>query len=432
MANNGHSSLPYLMETSNSPRTTSISVTQEKIGVCGFSSVVADVAGKLRGYLDNKKPETVDVSLKPVQEVEFVASCMNLSEVPKIKALGVTILPCKTLGSPCLKITAASNTIKEAVDAVKQQVSTITTERYTYSKAGESKVLEKNQADLQAKFKDLGCKLYLSPVITHCQKYRYNIEGCVTLIVGQGNISQHAADALICPLSSSLSFDTPIAKQFLQIGGPDIRKVFDKFLKERQTLQPGDVVLSNPGTLGAQHLIYAVLPVWGKDTSTLRNINLQSTVQDSLLKADIKKCVSIWMPAMGCDTFGFPVTESCAAVIKGVLGFIKQKPQHLRNIFVIDSDAKIVGEIQSAIEGEGYRRQQITNKTATGTTLTAPSAATAPHNTHPPPPLVAKPGADIKVIISGVSVFLKKGDITKETVDVIVNSNNHHLNLNCF
>ncbi|KAK6310022.1 hypothetical protein J4Q44_G00199030 [Coregonus suidteri] len=408
----------------------SISVTQEKIVVCGFSSVVADVSGKLRGYLDNKKPETVDISLKSVQEVEFVASCMNLSEVPEIKALGVTILPCITQGSPCLKITAAGDKIKEAVDAVKQQVSTITMERYTYSKAGESEVLEKNQVDLQAKVKDLGCKLYLSPVINHCQKYSYNIEGCVTLTVGQGNISQHAADALICPMSSSLSFDTPIAKQFLQIGGPEIRKVFDKFLKERQTLQPGDVVLSNPGTLGAQHLIYAVIPVWGKDTSTLKNIHLQSTVQDSLLNADIKKCISIWMPAMGCGTFGFPVTESCAAVIKGVLGFIKQKPQHLRNIFVIDSDAKIVGEFQSAIEGEGYRRQQTTNKTATGTTPTAPSAATASNNTPSPPPLVAKPGSDIKVIIGGVSVTLKKGDITKETVDVIVNSNNHHLNLN--
>lgn len=35
----------------------------------------------------------------------------------------------------------------------------------------------------------------------------------------------------------------------------------------------------------------------------------------------------------------------------------------------------------------------------------------------------------LTVIIGGVSVILKKGDITKETVDVIVNSNNHHLNL---
>uniref|UniRef100_A0A4W5QIH1 Poly [ADP-ribose] polymerase n=1 Tax=Hucho hucho TaxID=62062 RepID=A0A4W5QIH1_9TELE len=408
----------------------SISVLQEKIYVCGFSSVVADVSGKLRGYLDNKKPETVDVPLKSVQEVQYVDSCMKLSEVPEIKALGVTILPCKTQGSPCLKITAASDKIKEALDAVKQQVSTITTEKYTYSEAGKSKVLEKNQVALQAKAKDLGCKLYLSPLITHCQKYSYDIEGCVTLTVGQGNISQHAADALICPLNSSLAFDTPITKQFLQMGGPEIRKVCDKFLKERQTLQAGDVVLSNPGTLGAKHLIYAGIPVLGKASTPLNTVYLQSAVRDSLLRAENKNCVSIGMPVMAYGTFGVSVKESCVAVIKGILDFIytDQKPLQLRSIFVIDSDAKLVGEFQSAIEGKGYRRQQKTSKPAAGTTPTFPSAANASHNT--PPPLAAKPGSDIKVIIGGVSVILKKGDITKETVDIIVNSNNQNLNLN--
>ncbi|XP_031662203.1 uncharacterized protein LOC109871402 isoform X3 [Oncorhynchus kisutch] len=409
-----------------------ISVSQEKIGVCGFSNVVADVSGKLRGYLDNKKPETVDVPLKSVQEVQYVASCMKLSEVPEIKALGVTILPCKTQGSPCLKITAARDKIKEALDAVKQQVSTITTEKYTYSEAGKSKVLEKNRVALQAKAKDLGCKLYLSPLITHCQKYSYDIEGCVTLTVGQGNISQHAADALICPLSSSLAFDTQIAKQFLQMGGPEIRKVCDKFLKERQTLQAGDVVLSNPGTLGTKHLIYAGIPVLGDASTPLNIVYLQSAVRDSLLGAEKMKCVSIGMPVMGYGTFGFSVKESCVAVIKGILDFINadQKPPQLRSIFVIDSDAKLVGEFQSAIEGKGYRRQQKNSKPAKGTTPTSPPAANASHNTPPPPPLAAKPGSDIKVIIGGVSVILKKGDITKETVDVIVNSNNQNLDLN--
>ncbi|CDQ69550.1 unnamed protein product [Oncorhynchus mykiss] len=409
-----------------------ISVSQEKIGVCGFSNVVADVSGKLRGYLDNKKPETVDVPLKSVQEVQYVASCMKLSEVPEIKALGVTILPCKTQGSPCLKITAARDKIKEALDAVKQQVSTITTEKYTYSEAGKSKVLEKNQVALQAKAKDLGCKLYLSPLITHCQKYSYDIEGCVTLTVGQGNISQHAADALVCPLSSSLAFDTQIAKQFLQMGGPEIRKVCDKFLKERQTLQAGYVVLSNPGTLGTKHLIYAGIPVLGKASTPLNIVYLQSAVRDSLLGAEKMKCVSIGMPVMGYGTFGFSVKESCVAVIKGILDFINadQKPPQLRSIFVIDSDAKLVGEFQSAIEEKGYRRQQKNSKPAKGTTPTSPPAANASHNTPPPPPLAAKPGSDIKVIIGGVSVILKKGDITKETVDVIVNSNNQNLDLN--
>ncbi|XP_024245498.1 uncharacterized protein LOC112225621 isoform X1 [Oncorhynchus tshawytscha] len=409
-----------------------ISVSQEKIGVCGFSNVVADVSGKLRGYLDNKKPETVDVPLKSVQEVQYVASCMKLSEVLEIKALGVTILPCKTQGSPCLKITAARDKIKEALDAVKQQVSTITTEKYTYSEAGKSKVLEKNRVALQAKAKDLGCKLYLSPLITHCQKYSYDIEGCVTLTVGQGNISQHPADALICPLSSSLAFDTQIAKQFLQMGGPEIRKVCDKFLKERQTLQAGDVVLSNPGTLGTKHLIYAGIPVLGEASTPLNIVYLQSAVRDSLLGAEKMKCVSIGMPVLGYGTFGFSVKESCVAVIKGILDFINadQKPPQLRSIFVIDSDAKLVGEFQSAIEGKGYRRQQKNSKPAKGTTPTSPPAANASHNTPPPPPLAAKPGSDIKVIIGGVSVILKKGDITKETVDVIVNSNNQNLDLN--
>nr|XP_046225306.1 protein mono-ADP-ribosyltransferase PARP14-like isoform X3 [Oncorhynchus gorbuscha] len=405
-----------------------ISVSQEKIGVCGFSNVVADVSGKLRGYLDNKKPETVDVPLKSVQEVQYVASCMKLSEVPEIKALGVTILPCKTQGSPCLKITAARDKIKKALDAVKQQVSTITTEKYTYSEAGKSKVLEKNRVALQAKAKDLGCKLYLSPLITHCQKYSYDIDGCVTLTVGQGNISQHAADALICPLSSSLAFDTQIAKQFLQMGGPEIRKVCDKLLKERQTLQAGDVVLSNPGTLGTKHLIYAGIPVLGEASTPLNIVYLQSAVRDSLLGAEQMKCVSIGMPVMGYGTFGFSVKESCVAVIKGILDFINadQKPPQLRNIFVIDSDAKLVGEFQSAIEGKGYRRQPKNSKPAKGTTPTSPPAANASHNTPPPPPpLAAKP-----VIIGGVSVILKKGDITKETVDVIVNSNNQNLDLN--
>ncbi|XP_035630002.1 uncharacterized protein parp14rs3 isoform X2 [Oncorhynchus keta] len=403
-----------------------ISVSQEKIGVCGFSNVVADVSGKLRGYLDNKKPETVDVPLKSVQEVQYVASCMKLSEVPEIKALGVTILPCKTQGSPCLKITAARDKIKQALDAVKQQVSTITTEKYTYSEAGKSKVLEKNRVALQAKAKDLGCKLYLSPLITHCQKYSYDIEGCVTLTVGQGNISQHAADALICPLSSSLAFDTQIAKQFLQMGGPEIRKVCDKLLKERQTLQAGDVVLSNPGTLGTKHLIYAGIPVLGEASTPLNIVYLQSAVRDSLLGAEKMKCVSIGMPVMGYGTFGFSVKESCVAVIKGILDFINadQKPPQLRSIFVIDSDAKLVGEFQSAIEGKGYRHQQKNSKPAKGTTPTSPPAANASHNT-PPPPLADKP-----VIIGGVSVILKKGDITKETVDVIVNSNNQNLDLN--
>ena len=139
-----------------------LKVLEGKIQVCGFSTVVADVSRKLKGYLENKKPTTEEVTLKSVREVEFVHYCMNLSESPELKSLRVTILPNMTEGSPCLKITAPSSVIKEAVTVVKNKLTPIVSDTFLYPKAGESKALEKNQQSLHTKAKDMGCKLYFT------------------------------------------------------------------------------------------------------------------------------------------------------------------------------------------------------------------------------------------------------------------------------
>ncbi|KAM3862355.1 protein mono-ADP-ribosyltransferase PARP14 [Diretmus argenteus] len=314
------------LESSQNHQRISITLSGERIAVCGFSNVVADVLSKIRGYLENKKPVTVDVPLKSVQEVEFVESCMKLSEDPDLKVLGATAFPCKTPRSPCIKVTATSDKIKQATDAVTLCISTIITEKHMYSKAGEAKVLEKNQLILMAKAKLLGCDLQISQsAMINNQQYSYDIDGAVTLTLGQGFIAQHAADALICPLSS-LAFDNPTAQQFLQFGGPQIKNVIDKCLKEKQSLMAGDVVLTNPGTLKSKTLIYAVIPVWGKGSPTLNTTYLETAVHQSLVRAANNQCAS--------------------------------------------------------------------------------------------------------VVVGGVVVSLKKGDITMETVDIIVNSNNRNLDLN--
>lgn len=151
-----------LNEVKSSNNDIHLKVLKGKIEVCGFSSVVADVSNKLKGYLENKKPTTVEVPLKSVKEVEFVDSCMNLSEAPELKSLHVTILANKTEASPCLKITAPSICIKEAVTIVKNKLMPIVIDTFLYSKAGQSKVLEKNEHSLQAKAKEIGSKLYFT------------------------------------------------------------------------------------------------------------------------------------------------------------------------------------------------------------------------------------------------------------------------------
>ncbi|XP_016334392.1 uncharacterized protein LOC107682758, partial [Sinocyclocheilus anshuiensis] len=89
-----------------------IAQSNNEVIICGFSSAVADVTGKVKRYLDNKEPTTENVPLKSVREAEFVESCLNLSELPELKSLGATVLAYRTSNSPCLKITAAKDNIK--------------------------------------------------------------------------------------------------------------------------------------------------------------------------------------------------------------------------------------------------------------------------------------------------------------------------------
>lgn len=410
------------LESSCNHQNVRIILSDSKISVCGFSSVVVDVSTKVRGYLENKKPTTVEVPLKSLQEIEFLESCLHLSDYPDLKALGAIILSKKILGSYCLNVTAASDKIGEATRVVKSFVSRILTNKYTYCNAGECKVLKNNKIFLESKAKELKCKLNIfpSPPI-NARQYKYDICSGVTLTIAEGSISQHSADALVCPLNK-MAFDDPLAQQYLQSGGPDIKKVFDKFLKEKQSLTAGDVVMTNPGTLKAKKLIYAMIPVSSGILSFLNNTYLYKAVLQSIKEADKNQCVTIGMPAMGCGTFGYSVKKSCEAVVKGILEFTKCNPNsalNLRDVYVIDSDAKIVEEFKSAVEDEGYLQAHVTS-----TGKSQPSASNISL-----PPLLATPCHNPKLNVGGVSVILKKGDIINEAAEIIVNSTNKNLNL---
>ncbi|XP_073701331.1 protein mono-ADP-ribosyltransferase PARP14 [Garra rufa] len=392
-----------------------IRITQSdtQIIICGFSSAVADVTGKVRRYLENKEPTTENVPLKSVREVEFVDSCLNLSELPELKRLGAAILANRTSNSPCLKVTAAKDNIKDAVRIVQQQLSSIVVESHKYCKAGEAKVLEKHEANVKTKAKEMQCSLCLSQ--EHVVKsgppksFAHKIGNNVTLSITEGDLHHSTADALTCPVNGNLAFSNPIAQRFLQFGGDKITEVCKAQQKEQQSLLAGDVVLSDAGNLSAGTLIYAVLPQKGQ---RLDSHYLQSAVHTSLLKAEGKGCTSIALPAIGCGSFGFSVKDSCVALRAAVLQFCsdhQNSPKHIRHISIVDSDDKIVEEYNTLIQELGFP------DTSTSVPLQS---------------LNFKHRSGTRVLVNGVPIYLKKGDITKETADVIVNSTNKSLDLN--
>ncbi|XP_061089954.1 protein mono-ADP-ribosyltransferase PARP14-like [Conger conger] len=427
------------VESSNNTRNIKISHSGVQIAVCGFQNVVTDVARKLRGYQNNKMPVTEDIQLNALRQVEYIDACMKLSEAPEMKALDVTILSSRTQASPCLKVTAASDNIKEAVAAVKRQISNIVHEKHIYSNAGESKVLEKHQDALKAKAKDFACKLYLtveqaSQTSSHLS-WTFKMGYFLTLTIAQGELSKQSAEAVICPLSGNMSFDNPVAKEIVQFGGPQVKDVVDKLLKKRHDLVAGDIVAGNPGKLSAKALIYAIVPTWhaNRFSMLLETWYLASAFQKSLQNAESKHCVSIVMPALGCGTFGFTVRESCEVIETEIAKFCKSHcntPPHLREIVIVDSDAKTVEEFHIVLKEK----------------LAKPGSDRIGNiSFHNHPLHILGDTVDnalsltwlymffllsiISVDIGGITVILKKGDITKEAVDAIVNSNNNSLNL---
>ncbi|XP_036426953.1 protein mono-ADP-ribosyltransferase PARP14 isoform X2 [Colossoma macropomum] len=409
------------VELGHNAHNVNIIPSEGEIVICGFAQVVADLSQKVRDYLENKTPATEDIHLRSLREVEFVESCMNLSEVPEIRNLGVTILACRTKSSPSLKVTAAKEKIKDARRVVQKHVSSIITETLAYSKAGESKVMHKHEANVKAKAKELNCMAYLSEKAgstgpSKC--YTHKISNFLTLTLAEGDLLTYTADGFVCPMNSNLAFDHLIAQRFLQVGGSQIQSVCSRLQKEKQTLLAGDVILSDTGHLHAKALIYAVLP---QSNQTLSFGYLESAILGSLQEAESRNCASVAMPAMGCGTFGFSVKESCTAIREAILKFSndhQRSASSIKNIFLVDSNPAIVEEFNTIIAQLGFPIVR----------TFAHSSNTTPKN--PFKPVKRTQGSDTEVTVHGVQVYLKKGDITKETVDVIVNSNNSALDLN--
>ncbi|KAF5890242.1 poly [ADP-ribose] polymerase 14-like, partial [Clarias magur] len=409
-------------ESNHISQNVNIIPSEAQIVICGFADVVRNVTKKIKSYLENKTPATEYVHLKSLHELEYVDSCMNLSENQEIRNLGVIVQSCRTSNSPRLKVTASKEKIQDVVSVVKKLISPILTEKHTFSKAGESKVIFKHEATIQAKAKEYHCNAHISNEKSGPSKqYTYKITSHMTLTVTEGDLQHFPADALICPMNSKLAFDNPIAQKFLQVAGSDIQVVCNRLQKEKQSLLAGDVVLSDPGNLSAKSLIYTVLPQSGQQLTSVKGSHyLKEAIFNSLQKAESQNDTSIAMPVIGCGTFGFSTKESCMAIRDAVLEFTNQQQnsqKNIKNIFVVDSNVKVLEEFNDIIAKLGF------SNVKASTMPTSTTSRVQPKSVH------LKQTSDTEVTVHGVLVSLKKGDITKEIVDVIVNSNNKALDL---
>ncbi|XP_076119600.1 protein mono-ADP-ribosyltransferase PARP14 isoform X2 [Alosa pseudoharengus] len=401
-----------------------LKVLEGKIEVCGFASLVADVSRKLKGYLENKKPTSEEVPLKSVKEVQFVDSCMNLSEAPELKSLHVTILANKTEASPCLKITAPSSSIKDAVTLVKNKLTPIVNDTFLYSKAGQSKVLEKNEQSLQAKAKEMGCKLFftvqkppdvkatatapqptaravgtaptpLSPIQLPSSgtDLKVTVSG-VPVFLRKGDITKEAVDVIVNSTNSSLNLDTGVSAAILKAAGQSV----EDECKALGTQKNDAVVLTSGGSLSCKHIAHTVGPTSAAD--------ITSSIEKALDLCEGKTASSLSVPAIGTGRGGIKTQDSLGAILKGLENHLSRTTSSS-----IKAMNLVIFEQKVFDESSDYLKKRNTKHSST--------IKYNPHGTLP---------AD-EVKIGGVRIQVKKGDLTQETVKGIVNTTNADMSL---
>ena len=139
----------------------------------------------------------------------------------------------------------------------------------------------------------------------------------VKISVYEGDICKEKTDAIVNSANEQLKHSAGLPRAIVKAGGKSIQDESDEFMKKRNNLQPGEVVVTKAGNLPCNVIVHAVGPRWGKYShfhkETARNA-LFNAVLNSLKVASQNGATSISMPAISSGIFCVRV-QICAEVL---------------------------------------------------------------------------------------------------------------------
>ncbi|XP_028846983.1 protein mono-ADP-ribosyltransferase PARP14 isoform X2 [Denticeps clupeoides] len=378
-------------------------VDDDVITVSGFSRAVGDVSKQLMGFFENWQYVTEKVPLKSVKEGEFFQSILS-EDLDELEAT----VSCIAEFPPRLKITAPRCHMEKAESVVKQKLASVVTEVLTYSRAGESKVLQKNQDFLQTYAKEMGCRLYLqqlqqppSNLITPTSHAAVGaasslgqtkvdtevyISG-VLVVLEKGDITRTKVDILVNSTSQSLDLNTGVSGAILKAAGSSVVDECAKY----GTQTHDAVVLTSGGNLSCYHIAHVVGP---RNTS-----DITSSTEKVLGLCEGQLASTLAFPAIGTGRGEISPEDSIRAILTGLENHLSSNaPSCIKALHLIVYEQNVFDSYN-----EYLKKRKMNN------------------------PSSRLPSNEVK--IGGIRIYVKKGDITQETVKGIVNSTNSDMSL---
>ncbi|CAL8370878.1 unnamed protein product [Arctogadus glacialis] len=275
---------------------------------------------------------------------------MKLSADLLLKALGVTILPCRSPQSPCLQVTATSDQIKEAIDVVNRHIRRITTRKYMYSKAGEAKILKNNKSLLKMEAKSLGFNLELSATLDASQTLALPslqvsntiVIGRVSVILKKADITKENVDVIVNSSNQNLDLNTGVSGDILKAAGQSL--VDECKIHGPQAV--GNVVLTGGGNLNCEHIAHIAAPQ-----------KITASILQVLQLCESKQAATVSVPTIGTGKGGCLPEDSAKAILQGLRQHILCTPlSSLKTIFIVAYEDRTYESIKKYFNKPRYSK----------------------------------------------------------------------------
>lgn len=232
----------------------------------------------------------------------------------------------------------------------------------------------------------------------------------VRVSVWKGDLTNFPVDAVVNAANEHLQHYGGLALALSTAGGPQIQNESDEYIKKHGTLNTGEAVVSDPGSLPCKKIIHVVgprLPMNPNKYEVLRaEPLLEKAIKSILDKVKDTHLNSVAIPAISSGLFNYPLPQCANIIVKTVKDYYEKSTGYRpKEIQFVNHDEPTVREMEMACRQILAPNEAMTYSQAAGSTHRSDGK-----------------NSTLTVQMGNVHLTLKKGNIEDQQTDVIVNT----------
>ena len=121
----------------------------------------------------------------------------------------------------------------------------------------------------------------------------------ITLQIVEGELALQRTHAIVNTPNRPFEFCNDVSLELIKQGGSPIKAQINKYIKNNDIANTGDVTVASPGKLECYHLFHAIPPEWELDQP--EEHFFKKMFSCLLLQLDKYQCKSVSMPSFNCE-----------------------------------------------------------------------------------------------------------------------------------